>query len=321
MGTSLNRSLNISPTLPSKSSPHSAPSISLGQSALAETLAAIELKQLTAAGTETLINAGTVLLAEGQGCDTLYVVLEGTLEVLKTEVVEGLRGKKPLSKPLSTEQLGTLKPGETVGEVGLLMPLTSPVTFQASTDCRVFALSRAAYGQLAVTHPVLGRKLATSIAKDFDHKLTMLMGHVASLLSDHESLVHTVERLQQDDTAQNSAGLQAQLQLQIQQFQQKASALKRRTYALTQERNQARSTVKNTRLLMGLMAGVGGLLLLGNIVGWSKALSSARPFAEPETRAHPTVIPYIKSESNCEKRSGSVWANGECLDYGHDPSF
>lgn len=151
------------------------------------------------------------------------------------------------------------------------------------------------------------------------------MGHVASLLSDHESLVHTVERLQQGDTAQNSAGLQAQLQVQIQQFQQKASTLKRRTYALTQERNQARSTVKNTRLLMGLMVGVGGLLLLGNIVGWSKALSSnrpsAQPFTAPETRTHPTVIPYIKSESNCEKRSGSVWANGECLDYGHDSSF
>ena len=298
-------------------SPNTSSTISVGQSSLADTLTTTEIKILMAAGTEKLINAGTVLLAEGQVCDTLHLVLEGTLEVRKNEFARSLLGMRPLS----SERLGTLEAGETVGEVGLLMQLTSPVTFQAVTDCQVFALSLAAYAELVATHPALSRKLAMGIARDFDSKLATLMGQVASLLLDHESLLHTVERLQQVDTEQKSAGLQAQLQFQIQQFQQKASALKRRTYALTQERNQARETVKNTQLFAGIIVGVVGVLLLRNIVGWSKVLSRTRSFPAQATRAYPTVIPYITSESDCEKRASSVWANGECLDYGHDPSF
>ncbi len=170
--------------------------ISLNQSSLASTLTASELQQLAKAGTLAAIKSGMVLLSEGQVCDALYLLLQGTLNVFKTEKLEN-------GTTVGTEQLGHLEPGAMAGEVGLLMQMTSPVTYRAATDCQVFILSRTAYEQWAVTAPELSRKLASSIAREFDQKLAAIMAQVTSLLSDHESLVQTVARLKEKGGARN----------------------------------------------------------------------------------------------------------------------
>lgn len=284
--------------------------ISLGQSSLASALTASELQQLGKAGTLKAVKSGMVLLLEGQICDALYLLLQGTLNVFKTEKLEN-------GVAIGAEQLGHLEPGEMAGEVGLLMQITSPVTYRAATDCQVFVLSRAAYEQWATTAPALSQKLALSIARAFDQKLAAIMTQVTGLLSDHESLVQTVERLKEKGGCPESIELQNQLQSQVQECQTKSKSLKRRTYSMAQERNKARSVVQNTQLLVGVMGGAVALLLLGNVWGWSKALSGSNGGAI----THPTEIPYITSQPQCERRSGSVWANGRCLDFEHDPSF
>lgn len=284
--------------------------ISLSQSFLANKLTASELQQLAKAGEIKWLSAGMVLLAEGQICDALYLLLEGTLNVIKTESLE-------YDTPVGSEQLSSLSPGEAVGEIGLLLQITSPVTYQAATECQVFMLSRSAYHQWQTTSPRLSQKLAASISGDFDQKLTAIMAQVKGLLADHDSLVETVRRLKQKGGCPESIALQGQLQTQVQECQTKSNALKRRTYSLAQERNSARSLVQNTQLLVGLLGGAVAILLVGNIVGWSRALSGSRQTAAD----YPTVVPYVTTQSQCERRSGSVWAKGECLDYQHDSAF
>lgn len=277
---------------------------------MANKLTASELQQLAKAGEIKRLSAGMVLLAEGQICDALYLLLEGTLNVIKTESLE-------YDTPVGSEQLSSLSPGEAVGEIGLLLQITSPVTYQAATECQVFMLSRSAYRQWQTTSPRLSQKLAASISGDFDQKLTAIMAQVKGLLADHDSLVETVRRLKQKGGCPESIALQGQLQTQVQECQTKSNALKRRTYSLAQERNSARSLVQNTQLLVGLLGGAVAILLVGNIVGWSRALSGSRqPAAD-----YPTVVPYVTTQSQCERRSGSVWAKGECLDYQHDSAF
>lgn len=299
--------------------------ISLSQSFLASQLTDSERQQLATAGTLKRIRAGMVLLAEGQLCDALYLLLEGTINVIKKEPEASRSPVYNLSAAHSskdhsseaTEQLSSLHPGETFGEIGLLLKITSPVTYQAATDCQVFVLSRTAYQQWQTTAPHLSQKLADSISHDFDQKLTAIMSQVQSLLTDHDSLVETVARLREKGGCPESIALQGQLQEQVQECRSKSNALKRRTYSLAQERNSARSWVKNTQLLVGALSSAVAILLVGNIVGWSRAVSGSSTNA----RDFPTVIPYITTQAECEQRAGTVWAKGECLDYQHDSAF
>jgi len=295
-------------------------SISLSQSFLASRLTPSERQQLAKAGTIKQISAGMVLLAEGQICDALYLLLEGTISIVKGEPTIGERQRKtPLDPAALTdaERLGSLSPGEAVGEIGLLLRITSPVTYQAATDCQIFVLSRSDYQAWQVSAPRLSQKLSDSISHDFDQKLTAIMTQVKDLLSDHESLVETVARLKEKGGCPESIALQGQLQEQVQTCQSKSNALKRRTYSLAQERNSARSLVQNTQLLVGALGGAVAILFVSNIVGWSRSFSGASENA----RDFPTVIPYITTQAECERRAGSVWAKGECLDYQHDSSF
>lgn len=317
--------------------------ISLSQSFLANKLTDSERQQLAQAGTIKRISAGMVLIAEGQICDALYLLLEGTINVIKqaqkapptrhtpthptptvngakTEAFEPTASESTASKSTAsedTEQLSQLKPGEAVGEIGLLLNITSPVTYQTATDCQIFVLSRSAYKQWQTTAPRLSQKLADSISHDFDQKLTAIMTQVKSLLHDHESLVETVSRLKEKGGCPESIALQGQLHEQVQECRSKSNALKRRTYSLAQERNRARSLVHNTQLLVGVLGGAIAILLVGNILGWSRAFSGASKNA----RNFPVVIPYITTQAECELRAGTVWAQGECLDYQHDSAF
>ena len=74
-----------------------------------------DLEWMITRGSKRRVPAGTVLIQEGHGIDTLYVLLDGALEVTGPQI-----GDKPLR----------LKSGEVVGEVSLLdsRPPTATVT-------------------------------------------------------------------------------------------------------------------------------------------------------------------------------------------------
>ena len=125
------------------------------------------------------------------------------------------------------------------------------------------------------------------------------------------------EQLRQQEATQTSKGLQAHLQAQIQKSKAKASTLKKRMRTLIKEKNQARLAVQQTRAILGLVVCTFTLLLLSNVLGWSRTSSNSHG----RDRIHPAIIPGIDSQGECEQRASSVWANDECLDFEHDPSF
>jgi CRP-like cAMP-binding protein len=101
-----------------------------------------DLRKLQAAGTESAIDAGCVLIERGQYGSGLYVVLEGTV------VVEAPEGERELG------------PTTIVGERALLSEdglRTARV--RASTDVRVLAVDRLDFERLCAEDPALARRI------------------------------------------------------------------------------------------------------------------------------------------------------------------
>ncbi len=73
--------------------------------------------------TKRHLAAGEVLFRQGDGSDVVYLIEDGTLDVLR-ELADGTSSK-----------LATLGPGRYVGELGPLLGLQRSATARAATDC------------------------------------------------------------------------------------------------------------------------------------------------------------------------------------------
>jgi CRP-like cAMP-binding protein len=101
-----------------------------------------DLRKLEAAGTESAVAAGCVLIERGQYGSGLYVILEGTV------VVEAPEGERRLG------------PTTIVGERALLSEdgiRTARV--RAATDVRVLAVDRLDFEQLCADDPALAGRI------------------------------------------------------------------------------------------------------------------------------------------------------------------
>ena len=74
---------------------------------------------------------GTVLMRQGEQADAMYVILQGSVKVERTD--------RRLAKPLHLADLGT---GQVVGEIGILNRVPRTATVTASTDVLAVELSR-----------------------------------------------------------------------------------------------------------------------------------------------------------------------------------
>lgn len=75
--------------------------------------------------------AGTVILSEGQGGNSMYVVMEGELSISL--------GDKPLA---------TAGPGEIVGEMALINSEIRSATVTAKTDCVLASIDQASFNSM-----------------------------------------------------------------------------------------------------------------------------------------------------------------------------
>jgi CRP-like cAMP-binding protein len=104
-----------------------------------------DVRRLRAAGSETEIAAGQMLIERGQPGAGMYLVLEGS-------VVVETRGR--------VRELG---PGSFVGERALLFPNgTRTARVRAKTRLRVVAVGRDEFEQLSLDDPGLGLRLAVA---------------------------------------------------------------------------------------------------------------------------------------------------------------
>lgn len=103
------------------------------------------------------LKGGEWLMRQGEPADALYFLVRGRLQVWHDGENE--------SPDASRRLLGEVAPGESVGELGLLTGSPRSASVRGIRDSQLVELDRATFEQLAVNHPALVVRLASSIAR------------------------------------------------------------------------------------------------------------------------------------------------------------
>jgi CRP/FNR family cyclic AMP-dependent transcriptional regulator len=108
-----------------------------------------ELKEIESLLDEVSVRAGRQLISEGQVGTEAYVIVEGRA-----------------TATLAGAEVGTLGPGDAVGEMALLDP-ESPrsATVTADTDMDLLVLEPRAFSKLLAEHPRVTIQIAVSLAQ------------------------------------------------------------------------------------------------------------------------------------------------------------
>ena len=106
---------------------------------------------LFAAGKTRMLVPGAIVVEQGEHLDSLFVLLEGVLTVT-------------FQSPFSTLSIGTIKPGETVGEMNVLDPLKASATVKVQHTARLWVISRDALENFFLAHPAAGVAILKQIA-------------------------------------------------------------------------------------------------------------------------------------------------------------
>jgi CRP-like cAMP-binding protein len=105
------------------------------------------LRSIIQAATEVDVEAGKVLVREGEWGREMYVILRGTAEVTR----DGRR-------------LRELVPGDFFGEMAFLSPATRIATITARSDMRVMVLDARAMAGVVEKEPDVARRLLAAMA-------------------------------------------------------------------------------------------------------------------------------------------------------------
>lgn len=98
--------------------------------------------------------AGEMVIREGDADRTLYIVADGTLELLLPQASRG--------RP---RRLAEIEPGTVIGEVAFFDGRPRSAGIRAVTDCELFRLSFESYQVLAAREPALGRAVLLDLGR------------------------------------------------------------------------------------------------------------------------------------------------------------
>ena len=113
-----------------------------------------ELACLAGVMEEKIFPAGTVILQEGDPGDHMYLLLEGTVEVLKTT----LFGDPYVTAYLKDSYHCSF------GEMALIDQGTRSATVRAKTDCRTLSLSAEEFQRFCREYPAIGVELLMAVS-------------------------------------------------------------------------------------------------------------------------------------------------------------
>ncbi|MCB0343816.1 MAG: cyclic nucleotide-binding domain-containing protein [Bdellovibrionales bacterium] len=123
-----------------------------------------ELSRVVNRAYVTTLPAGEALFREGELDDSLYIVLEGELNIK--------RGKN---------KLATIRRGNHVGEMAMLMSTPRSATVTAAKDCRLLNIERKDFEAIIQANPTTGVRLLTAMSRELSSRLDAA---VSKLLED-----------------------------------------------------------------------------------------------------------------------------------------
>jgi len=124
----------------------------LRQLSLLETLDFAELRHVDVLLHEREYIANEIIFDEGEEGQALYIVLEGTVVIVRAESGDEIA-------------LATLQPGDFFGEMALLDRGPRGARAKAATNCRMAVLFREDLSALLSTHAVVASKITMQMAR------------------------------------------------------------------------------------------------------------------------------------------------------------
>lgn len=110
------------------------------------------------------LRIGDYLISEGAADDSLYVIVEGNLDVVKRTAGDG------------SASIGIVRQGHLTGELSFLDGTVHTVGLRALSDCKVLGLSREDFEKIIDEYPRLVFKVMAAVARSA-HRIMHQMNH------------------------------------------------------------------------------------------------------------------------------------------------
>ncbi len=108
-------------------------------------------------------SANEIIMKEGDVGDTMYIMLEGTVEVAKSLVIGAVEDEDMEKNKVFTRLEG--KHHAVFGEIALLEELKRTATIKAITDCVLYEIKKDDFLKLAATDYELGYRILLNLAR------------------------------------------------------------------------------------------------------------------------------------------------------------
>lgn len=108
-------------------------------------------------------SADEIIMKEGDIGDTMYIILEGTVEVAKSLVIGGMDNEEMGKNKVFTRLDGNHH--AVFGEIALLEELKRTATIRAITDCVLYEIKKDDFVKLAEEDYELGYRILLNLAR------------------------------------------------------------------------------------------------------------------------------------------------------------
>ncbi len=108
--------------------------------------------------------AGEVIVREGEVGDTMYIIMEGAVEVIKSLVITDLDDEQDEERNKVFTRLDA-KDHAVFGEIALLESMKRTATIKTVTECTLYAINKDDFLHLAESNFELGFRIALNLAR------------------------------------------------------------------------------------------------------------------------------------------------------------
>lgn len=127
-------------------------------------LTAEQIRELIDISHRVTFRAGDIIMREGEEGDTLYIILNGTVEVVKNLVLPGMADDDAVDQNKVFTRLGA-HDHAVFGEIALLEKQKRTATITALTDCVLYEIQKDDFLRIAEEDTALGYRVALNLAR------------------------------------------------------------------------------------------------------------------------------------------------------------
>ncbi len=150
----------------------------LRDTALFNGLTAEQIRKMMGIARKVTFRQDDVIMEEGQAGDTMYVILDGTVQVVKSLVMKGMEDEDGKSKVFTKLDAGQRA---VFGEIALLEDSERTATVTAITDCTLCEIRKDDFLRLAESDYALGYRVLLNLARIVSSRLRKVNEDIVKL--------------------------------------------------------------------------------------------------------------------------------------------